>query len=305
MFWNKKKPDQPISPPPPASSVPASSSVPRGLDAIDVPSAWPHLDKKSMQLVLFMHCTRLGTSGTFALGDSMRVLYQLASRILSHDERKQTQQLVTHYAMEGRTGHAALLPFLRCEAEHGIVSAATIDIAMLMPQANGDPLTGPRFLLGEFESLPGDAPQRGGILAGLMLLGDERLLPLIKGRWREVTSPAARRELAAANSGLVKTLQIDFLLDWLEQTTDDAEIGGIAGTLVRMSFASQVPGVLKTRRSFPASAAPEGEGIVLEHRWTFAEYADIIEPRLQPLMDRESEPKILGTVLEAWRSAEQ
>ncbi len=110
-----------------------------------------------------------------------------------------------------------------------------------------------------------------------------------------------RSKLAGAFSGFVSRLQVEFLLDWLEHTEDESDVGAIAGALIRMARDSMNGRVADTRRSFPASRAGDDDPVTVAREWSFAEYArDHLAHRLEPLIDRETEPKVLPIVLQEW-----
>src|SRR5262249_19536487 len=128
-----------------------------------------------------------------------------------------------------------LLPFVVLDPDLTVVSTAALDFAVLrQPDEAFEPFTGPRLLL-TYASPDGGLPEvtRAGILTGLVLRGDRRLLPLLDGCWRTLGSEG-RRWLARATSGYITAGLIDFFLGWLEQTEDETDFGGIVGTLCRM-----------------------------------------------------------------------
>jgi hypothetical protein len=92
---------------------------------------------------------------------------------------------------------------------------------------------------------------------------------------------------------------IDFYLDWLEDA-DEESFGGVAGTLGRMALSPAVPKVLDVERKFPANAPDGRPPVKIINEWTIEEYGRIIEPRLRDLARRESEPRVMPAVLEAW-----
>jgi hypothetical protein len=269
--------------------------------ALEQPDEWDSLDPDTLTLLAFVRFTRNGSSAVKADSADLRRLYQVLLQRLSPHERLNLKHKVCQYATEGHTGVYALLPFLEHDSDRTVLSSATIDWAMLMPRVNGDPLTGPRHLMHLYEHSAANTALRLGLMTGLVLLGDERLLPLLKGRWRDFARDD-RNRLAASSSGFVMTLQIEFLLDWLENTDNHADVGAIAGAMCQMPGISQVGHVLRVQRCFPASDASEGDEISLLERWTFAEYATRIEPRLSSLIAKEAYQQVIPEILAAWNA---
>jgi hypothetical protein len=58
--------------------------------------------------------------------------------------------------------------------------------------------------------------------------------------------------------------------------------------------------VIRERRCFPIFDAGDESPVSIDERWSFAEYARIIRPRLEPLIARESEPKDIPSLLQIW-----
>jgi len=269
--------------------------------ALDCPNRWDSLDVETLKMLAFVRFTRNGSNAVKADSADLRRLYQVLLQRLTPHERLNLKHKVCEYVREGHTGVYALLPFLEHDSDRAVLSSTTIDWAMLMPRVNGDPLTGPRHLMYLYEYSAANTALRLGIMTGLVLLGDERLLPLIRGRWRDFARDD-RDRLAASNSGFVMTLQVEFLLDWIESTDSDADIGAIAGAMCRMPGNSGDGHVLRVQRCFPASDASEGDEISLLERWTFAEYATRIEPRLSRLIAKEAHPQVIPEILAAWNA---
>jgi hypothetical protein len=228
--------------------------------------------------------------------------YEVVARRLSVEDRLFLKSLVFGGVFGAPGLAAALLALALLDADQQVSSVAAMDYAMLQPQAKGDPLTGPNILALNLMLGSRTPRQQLAMLTGLVLLGDERLLPLVKGRWRQFEPAEDRRLLAAAASESVSTLRIEFLLDWLEHTTDEHDIGAIAGAMVRMPAISCHGGVVREERTFPASEAEkQGDSpIRCLDRWRFDEYLEVIRPRLEALIAKESEPKVLPAIIEAW-----
>lgn len=291
MFWKRKKH--------PSADTPASTQE-IVIKALQDPDSWERLTPQQLGAVAFVRLTGYGRTRQAAEVPQIQRLYALLLQRLDTSERLRLQQAICEFIEREQTTTLALLPFVLGDTDRGVVSTATIDVAMLMRRTDGDPLTGPKFFAKRLEDPETPAFRTVGILSGLILLGDERILPLVKGRWRLFDSADDRRQLAAASSGTVSTLLVEFLLDWLEDTTDESDVGAITGALVRMPVIARGGCVIREQRCFPIFDAADEPPVRLVDRWSFEDYAEIIRPRLEPLMARESEPKIIRKILEAW-----
>jgi hypothetical protein len=263
------------------------------------PERWDDLpinDLKTLAVVLF---ALYGKNGDGEEIPRLFRLYQVLNRRCDHEERMALCMNLSDLIESRRTSVLALMPVLQVESDAAVISTAAVAYASLMPKQGDDPISGPRFLARLLD--PAGSKTSLGILMGLVLVGDERILPLISGRWREFDEED-RVTLAGARSGLVSTAQIEFLLDWLESTDSESDVGGIAGTLAAMPGFSGDGCVRRIRRHFPVFDAPD-EPIVCLAEWSFPQYAALIKPRLMPLIEREGEPKVLPFVLRAWGAA--
>ena len=232
----------------------------------------------------------------------VEALYRIVVRRLSVEQRLMLESRVCEYICEVPRYALALLVLTLLEPDPRVSSTAVIDFTMVVPRIKGDPLTGPNLLAHDLRSGSLTPGQQRAVLTGLVLLGDERVLPLVRGGWRLLEAPEERRLLAAAASGSVSTLLIEFLLDWLEHTTDERDIGAIAGAMVRMPAISRHGGVVREERTFPASEAEKRGDSPIRYlaMWQFDEYLEVIRPRLEAVIAREPEPKVLPAIIEAW-----
>ena len=79
-------------------------------------------------------------------------------------------------------GFEALLPVIVVDPNPQVVANATLKTAVLFPARHRDPLEGARFVA-RLTKVREHPKRCGAILGGLMLLGDERLTPLIRETW--------------------------------------------------------------------------------------------------------------------------
>src|SRR5271157_2382669 len=89
-------------------------------------------------------------------------------------------------------GFEALLPFIVVDPDPQVVANAALKTAVLFPARNSDHLEGPRFVV-RLTKVRENPKRCGAILGGLMLLGDERLTPLIHETWDRLPSESRMR----------------------------------------------------------------------------------------------------------------
>ncbi len=273
--------------------------------AADV-SSWEALQTDQLKAAAFFRFIQIGKPnpiGQMAMLDPHEA-YRVLRQRLTRDDRLDLVNRIIAHAEEDGASFMALAPALTHETDAGVGSTAAVAMAMLHPRKNGDPLTGPKFLLETADQPFVSETARVGILSGLALLGDERVKPLLLGVWRKLKSTESRRILAAASNSMVTTLQIDFLIDWLEHAEEDADIGSVAGAMCRMPSVAMHGRVFEVTRCFPASECDDGDPVDVVNHWSFPEYAEVIRPRLEPIIAAESHPRYIPKVLEYWSAAE-
>ena len=240
-------------------------------------------------------------------------LFKFYRRYLGMADVGRRQQLLTRmteFLSNGQQHRSiALLCFISADTDGQITSGAALDLAMVMPADKGDPLTGPKFAA--FHGCGGvraklgkpGSDDEGDVAAGLLLLGDMRLLPLLEEIWGRLT-PEGRRRMVRRRSNLVSALMIEFLLRRLEADKAEEYFGELGAALHNLpEIASQLPMavVMDIRRNFGLPAGKEP--MELLRRETLAEAFARIRPRLEALIARESEPKVLPAALAAWAEA--
>ena len=251
--------------------------------------------------------------GSIFDGDMIRELFKFYRRYLGLAAVGRRQQLLSRMTSFISNGHQsrsiALLCFISADTDGQITSGAALDLAMVMTPDKGDPLAGPKFVAfhgcgGARAKLgkPADDDE-GDVAAGLLLLGDMRLLPLLEEIWNRLTQ-GARHRMIRRRSNLVSALVIEFLLRRLEADVAEECHGELGAALHNLpDIAAQLPMavVMDIRRNF--GLPPGKEPMELLGRETLAEAFTRIRPRLQALVDRESEPKVLHNVLSKWAEA--
>ncbi len=267
------------------------------------PGRWDAADPEELRQAMFLGLMHYGATNDPAEVPRLVPLYSAVVRRSTVDERMKLLEYVTD-AVAGQVASGnALMPFIMVDPEHQVVSTAALNLAVLTP--GNDPLAGPREVLRIAVEDVMDIQQdtRTSILAGLILLGDRRVLALL-GRCWELVDEQHRHALARAKSQFVYAGVVDFCLDWLDaclESGDESLFGTVAAQLAMMPLRPSVgPQVVEMERVMPVWAAGGGPPVRHRQSWTFAEYGRVIEPRLRDLLARESEPKVLPHVMEMW-----
>ena len=97
-----------------------------------------------------------------------------------------------------------------------------------------------------------------------MLLGDERLTPLIYDTW-DGLPPESRIEAASRRSPFVFRAHVLLLIDLLEEEPDDCVRSAITETLVTLAVRAQEVGVIDAERVIPGWKANGNPFVVREH----------------------------------------
>ena len=241
-------------------------------------------------------------------------LFKFYRRYLGMADVGRRQQLLTRmteFLSNGQQHRSiALLCFISADTDGQITSGAALDLAMVMPADKGDPLTGPKFAA--FHGCGGvraklgkpGSDDEGDVAAGLLLLGDMRLLPLLEEIWERLT-PEGRRRMVLRRSNLVSALMIEFLLRRLEADKEEeyfGELGAALHSLPALAAKQPINAVLDIRRNFGLPAGKEPMEL-LGHEDIPTAFARF-RPRLQALIDRESGPiKVLNATISVWAEA--
>ena len=242
------------------------------------------------------------------------VLFSLYRRYVGMADVARRQRLLTRmteFFSAGRQNQAiSLLCFISADTDGQITSGAALDLAMVMPADKGDPLTGPKFVAihgcGGVRAKLGKpaSDDEGDVAAGLLLLGDMRLLPLLEEIWERLT-PEGRRRMVCRRSNLVSSVVVEFLLRRLEADKEEEYFGELGAALHNLpAFAAKQPinAVLDIRRNFGLPPGKEPMELI-GHEDIPTAFARF-RPRLQALIDRESGPiKVLNATISVWAEA--
>jgi hypothetical protein len=273
----------------------------RLLALADQPQSWPTLDPETLGGLVRLLCLCFGIAPAPEQLGRLGPLYEVFLARASRDDRLRTERAVAGEVLQGASA-GALFPIMNLDTDLAVISTAALDFAVLaQPEEALGEFTGPRLLLAH--AGPGSGvPERNraGILMGLVLLGDRRLLPLLDGCW-DWLGTEGQTCLTRCTSGFVTAGLVEFLLRWLEQTDQEGIFGGILGTLCRMPSIAAGGVVTDIERVFPVTrAAGAEEPIRLLRTWTFPAYYEEIRPRIERIAERESEPKLAPQLADYW-----
>ena len=285
-------------------------NVDEALRLFAMEAEWAGLNVDETEYVL---AEALKCYGSVADASHVRALFALYRRYLGMADVARRQALLsrmTEFVSDGRQNrYLALLCFVSADSDGQIISGAALEIAMVMPIDAGDPLSGPRHVATHScgllrAKLGGPASDdEGHAAAGLLLLGDMRLLPMLEEIWERLT-PEGRRRMVKRRSNLASALAVEFLLRRLEADKDEeyhGELGAFLFNLPEIASNQPINALLNIRRNFGLPAGQEPMELVGKE--TMTEAFARIEPRLKALVDRESEPKVLASTYAAWAMA--
>ena len=268
------------------------------------PERRAQLDGDALLLVTFQQCLYYGHTQDPAIAAALAALYPELVAKTAGPERVELLDRVAAAVEEGGSPVLALLPFLLHEPEPEAVAVAAETFASLVPLEDGDELTGPRELLALLEHAEEEGT-RVGLAAALLRFGDRRLRPLVDEAWRRLDAPARvrRAELRGAGNVLFAAT-VEFWLDALEDAPPDV-FAAVTSLLGRMPHEADPPRVLDVRRKFPANAPDDRDEITILSDVPVADFAAVVGPRTQALVNRGHD---LGRLVDAsypWRLEER
>ena len=172
-------------------------------------------------------------------------------------------------------------------------------MALLFSPDEKDPLHGPR-LVARLALGPDTRGEReGAMLGGLILMGDERVTPVVKDVWAQLPS-VARISAASRQGQRIFSSHVLLLIDLLEQETDERVYGSLAFALGNCAEQATKFGILEIERVLPIWKAPD-EPIVIRRQLSRLEFYSEFESRLDHLVDTEpGDPKVMPLVRLLW-----
>lgn len=220
-------------------------------------------------------------------------LYKLYIQRIPQSRRFENYSAIRDDVIVGKLSLNGLLPYLFNDNSYGLVSTVALDYAVLHPIQNGDPLTGPKSVLGYIlsEALTNNPAAFGG----LVLLGDQRVMELLRDLRHQLPLQAIQI-VSRCFAGLMYEAILDFYVSWLEELPadyDETVFRFIAGGLCNVICTSFEPTVWSIERVFPSTL---DDCIRTLERVPLCEYAKRLQPRLEAIERREKEPKVMPIV---------
>ena len=283
------------------------------LDALFArPEDWAGLDADVLRQLLVYECLACGLALETEATARLMSLARVASDRLHPEVRLQAVSNVAraiervhrqHGVRSGVGATSGLLPFILEDPDPSVVSAASCELAILLPLEGDDPLTGPKHVASLIEQVALD-DARAGIIGGLLLLGDSRVWTLLDQAWTAL-GDEGRQTLALVIQGFhgLTALTVWFLLGWLEREAvrpESATFGVVAATMARAGRHAADFGVVEVRRTFPVIDAPEGRPYEVVREWPLDEFLPLVSGRLLTLAAADRPPELVLAVLRHW-----
>ena len=270
----------------------------------ETPEAWAKLDTTTLKQVLTVKCIEYGVSQEPSRIPKLFALYRHAlERLPKEDRLELLTQFSTLTEERGGEGHMGLMMFMAGDNEPSVVSTAALSLSVLFPPKDGNPLSGPEFVVHTLMRPGQDPSTQGAALGGVLLLGDKRLLPLLGAAWDKL-SDEARLALSKSKSGFVAEALVEFWIRCLEKGCSESVFGSVVAAIAKLPAITQVPLVVDVERVFPSYADLENTMRMIR-RTTFADYLEEIRPRLEELEAKESEPALIPHIYEIWENPDR
>ena len=227
-------------------------------------------------------------------------LYQTFMELIEAERRRAVGQRVARAMKDKMTSMNALIPFLLVDEDRGVVSTATIDLAMIGYPSDSDPLGWPRWLVDQVKMrVPANV---GAMFGGLVSLGDARVNSLLMEARTSLSSEEVG-EAARCVTGFGQIGTVEFWLDWLEEcsgTQDDAIWRNAASALVNLVNSLQSPYFLDAERNFGYPWNEGCEPMEVYGQMSVVEVAERYSSRMYALEASEPPPKVMSKVLESY-----
>lgn len=261
------------------------------------PEKWDAIPLEKLKHFAFFQILKYGTASDPEMIEDLQRLYRVFAAKVSFEDRSEVLEEVFRALERGIGSVNALLPFLYEDPAPGIVTGASMKVALITPLKKRDVLTGPKSVC-EIARNASEDQRRGRIVGGLLLLGDRRTLPILD-ECMKLLGPEGRGELSQAWSGFAYASTIEFYLRWLAQAPE-GEFGSVAGTLARLATSAQLLKVFDVERKFPSNAPDDRPPVKYLREWTIGEYGQVIASRLRELNRKERAPNVMPALMRAW-----
>ena len=266
------------------------------LRTLQDPERHGYIDDGDLEEFMYVGLNVYGTLNREDLIPHLIHLYgELVKRLMS-SARMNLLQAVRAKVEDKTLSVNALLPFIGFEPDQSIVSTSVIDYCMIR-ETDEDELAGVGDVIGIMNS--GRALCPGGIIGGLLLLGDSRVVDLLERLPRLRGDQIS--DLVKTFSGFVYAPMIDFYLNWLEElntSKTEADFGALASGLVNMVQNDRYGIVTATKRHFGKPKADPPIEVVSQQ--SFDDYFNKVVKRMEKIAESETEPKVMPEVIKRW-----
>jgi len=269
----------------------------------DNKEAWSEADDDDLMQAIVFKCLEYGQSEDMTLIMPLFEFYRYGMERFDAKTRLEMLLNFTRSIEQNQgAGVMCLMMFLAADTDYGVISTAAMNMAVLKSPENDDPLDSIRFVVRSASRDP-NAENFGAALAGILLLGDKRVLPVLEKAWDEL-SDEGRLSLTRAKSGLVTEAVVEFWISCLEKECSEEVKGSLIAAIAKLPFIASYPYVFDMERVLPVYKDPENPVHPLR-RTSFTDYLNEIRPKLEALEEEESEPKLIPSVYAVWENPDR
>lgn len=268
------------------------------------PSQWEALDDTLLSRVVFFKCLEYGAAPYDKLVENLFRLYRYHTTRIDVAERMRLCNALAEHIKKQRGEYVlSLMPCMCAESGPEVRTAAAMYMCLLTPTTYDDVLAGPRAVVEQVLDDPGIDDSDGDILAGVLLLGDMRFVPLLEEAWPKLDT-VAKLKLAEAGSRVATVGTISFYLRCLAIETDKTVFSALAAGLASMPERSEEPYVIDAGRPLPiwlGNLPP----LTVYGTYGFREFLSQMNPQLESLAQGEEEPRVIPLIWSAWENADR
>ena len=265
-------------------------------ELLDDPPSWPTLSDAALVKLSLVVMTELGLPAE-DFGGRVLPLYRLAVNRLHPFERRYLYDALRYRVTTGESSPDVLLPVLREETLGELVTDAIGPFVLNHAPVKGDRLAGARTVIGMF--LRGEAQERAWLFAGLLNLGDRKVVALLD----ELRHELDKREIVevALNPAVgIHACVAEFWLGWLEAAVGDLD----APTSAIALGLAVLPDTRNAERVTDLTwtgSRPRSRPVRRSRKdWEFAEFARTLAPRIEAVATHLSEHDIGARLCAAW-----
>lgn len=296
-----------------------AAALARAAALLDDPASWERILPIRLGQGLGPCLLAYGVTPRPELRTRVAALYDVTVRRCRPPSRLRAVDATTGAVGRGIADPDALLIAVERERDVLIIAAAARSFAFHQGDADEDLLSGVRRLL-RLDDGATEVHTRIGVITAILDFGDERVIPLVRGRWRRLDAEH-RPELTAVAFGLATTARVAFMLDWLGDTDSDADREAIADLLEAMPGLGS-PGIVRVTHQRPDEPPPPGippeaarnrdnpeewSGRHGACTWveprSFRDESEQLEPRLAPIAALPDGARRIESILTAWRAS--